>query len=334
MSYSGLMRFDADFKQRLKAQALSLGFSDCGVTTANDLGAATEAHFLEWLARGYHDRMTYLERQPLSRARPQELLDDARSVICLTVAYRSGGWEAQEGPAPDSTGRIARYARGEDYHEVIAPRLAELEKWLRLQGGEGVRTRKFCDAGPLMERAFAERAGLGFIGRNGLLITPRHGSWVLLAAIVTNLEIETDAPGVGSCHNCRRCLDACPTGALVAPHVLDARKCISNLTIERRGDFTPAEESAIVDWVFGCDICQEVCPYNKGATVSSYDGLNAPHFPEGILLLADLAELKSNREFERRFKNSPLLRARLKGILRNAKAVMTNQRKEAAMNRP
>jgi len=311
-----------ELKQRLKDEAARLGFAACGVAPADDLGPEVEARLREWLSAGYHDRMDYLARDPLRRARPRELLEDARSVICVAAAYRHSGADA---PTPDGTGRIARYARGDDYHDVLRQPLESLEAWLVREAGPETRTRRSCDTRPLLERAFAERAGLGFIGRHTLVIRPGTGSWLLLGAVLTNLELEPDAPITGTCGRCTRCLDACPTHAFPQPGVLDARRCISNLTIERRGEFSSEEAEALGEWVFGCDICQEVCPYNKAPVRESLPGLGAERFPDGVLQLADLAQLRSNSHFEKVFARSPLLRPRLKGLLRNAEAVRRNR---------
>ncbi len=312
----------AEFKNQLKARARELGFAQCGITSAEDLLPEVQAQLLEWLARGYHDKMEYLARNPLQRTRPAELLAEARSIICLSAQYTA---QHDIHDLPSSSGRIARYARGLDYHYILDKPLKELERWMIENGGEGTHTRRFCDAGPIMERQFAQRAGLGFIGRHGLLITPQAGSWVLLAAIMTNLEIAPDLPASGTCGRCRRCIEACPTGALTQDFVLDARKCISNLTIERKGEFSCEEERMLGQWVFGCDICQELCPYNKRPAIASFEELNPVRFPNGIIDFSILSEISSNSEFQKQFQYSPLLRSRLKGLRRNAQAVEKNK---------
>lgn len=318
-----------EFKHRLKQEALRLGFADCRVTHADDIAPEEQARLLDWLARGHHDRMAYMAREPLKRTKPRELLADAQSVVCLSARYAASQHESS---APAGFGRVARYARGADYHRVLGVPLKALESWLVEQGGPQTMTRRFCDAGPLLERAFAARAGLGFVGKNTMLINPAEGSWMFLAAIVTNIEMEPDLPISGTCGRCTRCLDACPTQALREPYVLDSRRCVSNLTIERRGEFSEEESRWLGDWVFGCDICQEVCPYNKKPSTASFDGLGAENFADGTLRLSDLAELQSNSAFERRFGHSPLLRARLKGLRRNADSVLNNQFEDSSDN--
>ena len=311
-------------KQRLKAEASRLGFSHCGVTEADGLGEPTEQRFAQWIENGYGGGMAYLKREPRRRARPRELLPGARSVVCLAARYAAHNPENPQAP-PRGWSRVARYARGRDYHLALDAPLKQLEAWLQAERGEGARTRRFCDAGPLLERQFAQRAGLGFIGKNTLLIAPGAGSWIVLAAIVTSLEIEPDEPGLGTCGACVRCLEACPASAFPEPYVLDARRCISSLTIEKRGEFTEQEARSIGHRLFGCDVCQEVCPYNKRPCQPSFPELDETRFPDGLFRLADLLAFRSNRPFERAFAGSPLLRPRLKGLRRNAAAVAANQ---------
>ncbi|OPZ06614.1 MAG: Epoxyqueuosine reductase [candidate division BRC1 bacterium ADurb.BinA364] len=273
--------------------------------------------------------MQWLERQPRRRARPWESLPGARSVVCVAAAYAARSASEGDPALSPGEGRVARYARGGDYHEAMDGPLRELERWIVRNGGGGhdgeCAAKRFCDTGPLLERWFAQSAGLGFIGRHGLLITPRHGSWVALGAIATTAAFEPDAPGEGTCGRCRRCLEACPTGAFAEPGVLDARRCISNLTIERRGAFSAKEAAWLGEWIFGCDVCQEVCPYNKKGAEPAFAALGETRFAGGRFPLGRPAEIASNRAFELEFAGSPLLRPRLNGMRRNSAAVAENR---------
>jgi epoxyqueuosine reductase len=275
-----------------------LGFNPVGIASATPALDA-EQRLQQWLAQGHAAGMTYLHRAQPRRGHPEDLLPGAKSVLCLAFNYYPGEPSFHSGSQP--SGRIARYAVGEDYHRVLKRKLRHLEQWLYRQGGPETRTRSFTDSAPILEREFARRAGLGFMGRNTHLIAPRYGSWVFLAEVVTNLELEPDSPLRSHCGTCTACLEACPTGALSESQGLDARKCISYWTIEHRGEFESAMQDRLQGWLFGCDICQEVCPFNRKARISS-EPLFLPGAGAGNRIeLEEVLSIDSDASFRDRF---------------------------------
>jgi epoxyqueuosine reductase len=302
---------------RVKSAASELGFDLCGVCPA--VGNLGLARFDEWLAAGYAGEMHYLPDRREAYADPKSNLDGARSIVMLAVNYRTvDPAEPQSG-----RGRVSRYAWGVDYHDVLRRKLDALGEVLARELPEA-RFRGVVDTAPLLEREFAELAGLGWIGKNTLLLDKRQGSWFFLAALLTDAELAYDQPHAADhCGTCRACLDACPTGAFTAEGVLDARRCISYLTIELRGPIPLDLRPAMGDWLFGCDVCQEVCPWNHRAAVSS-EGAFAPAQGATTLDLAELFDL-SAAEFKARFRHTPLWRAKRRGLLRNAAIVLGNQ---------
>jgi len=308
--------------EQVKAFARSRGFAPVGVTPAEPAEEAEE-RLRHWIDRGYGASMEYLARAHPRRGHPTDLLPEARSILCLAFNYYPGTPQLRHGGP--STGRIARYAVGKDYHWVLKKKLREIERFLAQIGGPETRSRSFVDSGPVLEREFARRAGLGFIGRNTHLITPTQGSWVFLCEVLTNLPLEPDKPIGVSCGSCTACLEACPTGALVEPFVLDSRKCISYWTIEHRGAIPETMQPQIKDWIFGCDLCQEVCPFNHKPKVTGES-----QFRQGVTLetrtpLMEILELASEESFRREFGAYPLLRPKREGIIRNALIVAVNQ---------
>ncbi len=300
---------------RIKEAATALGFDLVGITSAEP-ALEGEERLLKWIERGFAGDMEYMRRDPLRRAHPEEILPGARSVVSLAKNYYQPGPEEPleaSGPA----GRIARYAWGADYHLVIEKMLDRLAAVIRELGGRV--SRSYVDHGPVLERAFAERAGLGFIGKNTTLITERFGSWVFLAELITNLELEMDQPKINQCGACRACIEACPTGALIGPFQLDARRCISYLTIEQRGEI-PAELRPLVKkWAFGCDICQEVCPLNAAPVPTAEPEFSSQAGAGAYITAADLEE-----SFKKKFGATALSRAGRNGLLRNLKVVAEN----------
>ena len=304
----------ATFEARLKAQALGLGFDLAGIAT---LGPAESAPaFNRWIAAGHHGEMAYLERgaelrQDASRPEP-----GMRSALVVTLDY---GGRQPSGP-------IARYARGDDYHRLMWDRLEELLAWVRAERGDAVHGRAYVDTGPILERDLARRAGLGWFGKNTMLIHPEKGSFFFIGSLFLDLVLEPDAPfATEHCGSCTRCLDACPTQAFAEPGVLDARRCISYLTIELRGEIPLELREPMNDLVYGCDICQDVCPWNvKFAVAPPADGVLSPRAdrvapePRELLALDDAA-------FKARFGTSAITRTKRRGLARNAAVALGNR---------
>jgi epoxyqueuosine reductase len=304
--------------QELKSAAGRLGFELAGVCPA--VSPDGLARFQQWLGAGYAGEMEYLPRRAEAYAHPRHVLDGVRSLLLLACNYRN-----VEPAAPQrGRGRVSRYAWGTDYHELIRGRLSQLADFLHSRAPQA-QTRTVVDTAPLLEREFAQLAGLGWIGKNTLLLNRRAGSWFFLAALLTDLELEYDLPqATDHCGTCRACLDACPTGAFVDAYVLDPRKCISYLTIESRQPIPRQLREPLGDWLFGCDVCQEVCPWNHRAPVSEASGFE----PLDGLTDCELGKLfeLDDDGFRARFRHTPLWRPKRRGLLRNAAIVLGNQR--------
>jgi epoxyqueuosine reductase len=301
----------------VKAEARRLGFSLVGVCPA--IEPTGFPRLVEWLAAGHAGEMQWIGDRLEAYRHPRHVLDGVRSLVMLAMPYRTVEPQA---PAAGQ-GRVSRYAWGIDYHDLVRERLHALADYLRERSG-GCQTRGVVDTAPLLEREFAQLAGLGWIGKNTLLLNREAGSWFFLAALLTDAELAVDAPFTADhCGTCRACLDACPTGAFTAPYVLDSRRCISYLTIELDGPVPGELRAGVGDWLFGCDICQEVCPWNNRAPADGprefvpADGANP-------IELAPLFEL-DDEAFRRRFRKTPLWRARRRGLLRNAALVLGNR---------
>ncbi len=304
--------------EKIKNIARDLGFDPVGVASVDP--PQHWAFYQSWLAMGYAGEMGYLGRNLDRRSDVRRILPSAKSILCVGLNYLPESDGHKNGGHP--TGQIARYARGDDYHDVMRDRLFELLSEIqRIEpSAEG---RVYVDTGPVLERDFAERAGVGWFGKHTCLIDKGRGSWFFLGEIILNLDLEVDRPQLDHCGTCTRCLDACPTDAIVEPYAVDSRRCISYLTIELKGAVPRALRSDLGNWVFGCDICQDVCPWNrKHAEPTSEEafqarpGLNAPDLVE--LLHLDQAA------FSKRFKNSPIKRAKRRGLLRNAAIALGN----------
>jgi epoxyqueuosine reductase len=307
----------AQAAERVKALGLAVGFDLAGVAPA---APTRETEFLrEWLARGYAGEMAWIGRRVEERVDPRRVLPGARSVVALGLVYDPG---APGDPSPRGP-RVARYAGGADYHDVLLDRVRAFEAGLAPLLGRPVRTRGYVDTGPVLERAFAARAGLGWIGKNSCVIHPRLGSYLFLAVVVTDAELAADAPEPDHCGSCRACLDACPTAAFPEPYVLDATRCISYTTIESRGALPEPLRESHGDWVFGCDVCQEVCPWNlreRRRVPPDAHGLRARLAPREPWLAPTLAWLLALDEESWRAatRRTALRRARYRGLLRNA----------------
>lgn len=315
----------------VRALATEVGFDLVGVTMARPLPGA--GYYRDWLAAGHGAQMHYLRRHVQLRADPRLLLPGARSVICAGLNYRRSDGHRRADVAqptdrppgePGPVGRVAQYARGRDYHIVVRGLLAELVARLRARLGTPFEARVLVDTGPVLERELAAAAGLGWIGKNTCLLNDRFGSYLLLGEAITTLELEADGPVGARCATCRRCLDACPTGALRGPHVLDASRCISYLTIEHRGVISSEFHEAMADWVFGCDICQQVCPYNARGPLTGNAEIAADVVPRSLSLLRLLA-LRSG-EYRRLTAGSAARRARAEMWRRNAAIALGNAR--------
>lgn len=311
-----------DFTQRLKQTARTVGFQEVGVAPA--VAARGFSQFEHWLDRGYGGAMRYLENRRTAYAHPRFVLEGVRSLVVLLQSYRT----VEAAPAKPGQGRVARYAWNADYHDVIHERLHRLCDFVRREHPTA-RVRGVVDSAPLLEREFAQRAGLGWIGKNTLLLNRERGSWFFLAVLLTDLELTIDASAeTDHCGTCTACLDACPTAAFVAPYVLDARRCISYTTIELRDAIPPELRAAHGDWVFGCDVCQDVCPWNRKPAA-----VDEPEFaPAADMNPLDLAALFAldDDAFRRRFRGTPLWRTKRRGLLRNAAVALGNQRHAAA----
>ena len=306
----------------IKSQARELGFDACGVAPAGDL---PELGFLrEWLSRGYAASMSYMHRSAERRADVRRVLPSAQSVIVTATVYNTDRPYSTE--SRDHTrAHIARYAWGDDYHDVIGARLEALIAWMRAVSPDPFEARAYVDTGPVQERVYARHAGIGWIGKNTCVINPALGSWILLGEILCSLPLEADPPAFDQCGTCTLCLDACPTQALVSPGVLDSNRCISYLTIEHRGPIDPQTAGGVGVHVYGCDVCQEVCPWNAVAPRSD-DPAWQPRPAWDQPGLVDLLQM-SDGELERALENSAMQRARLAGLRRNIAIAVENARR-------
>ena len=320
-AFDRIKAVNASLTESIRNHALGLGFSAMGVAPARIL-EQDEASLLNWLGAGFHGEMAYMAREPIRRSRPEQVLPGAESVIVLATHYYPP--EPAEKRMPSSMGRVSRYAWGRDYHTVIEEKLSKLSAFIQKEGGPDVRCRSYVDHGPVLEKAYAREAGLGFIGKNTLLITEEFGSYVFLSVILTTLELSPGSSQTSQCGGCRLCLDACPTGALTAPFVLDARRCISYLTIENKGEIPEALRPQIGNWVFGCDICQEVCPYNARPKTTHLKEFYPDQGAGPVLDLEEVRGYRNDEAFKRRWGHTPLARPKRSGLARNAEAVLKN----------
>lgn len=327
----------------IKAEAAGLGFDLAGVAPA--VTPPGFPSFLDWLDRGYAGEMHYLPQRREAYSSPQSVMDGVRSIVMLAISYHQSAertcWTAPSDKLP-VMGRVASYAEGNsDYHDVIRDKLNRLALTVE-KIRPGCRTRGIVDTAPLLERDFARLAGLGWFGKNTMLLNRRLGSWFFLAALLVDVELDYDTPHVAShCGTCTRCLDACPTDAFVGPYVLDANRCISYLTIEHRGAVPAELREGMGDWLFGCDVCQDVCPWNRKAAVSEASVFGARSRDESgsdsenVGLQLDPLELLSLDEagFRARFRKTPLWRPKRVGLLRNACLVLGNRGDSRAVPR-
>ncbi|GMQ82354.1 MAG: tRNA epoxyqueuosine(34) reductase QueG [Rhodothermia bacterium] len=305
-----------NLKTALREQALRLGFIDMGISRAEPLDRESK-RLREWLKSGNHGTMGWMERNFEKRTDPRELVPGAISVISVLENYFK--------PIPHSTqpktGRISRYAWGDDYHLVMREKLQALLSWLQEQSGaEG---RVFVDSAPVMDKAWAARSGLGWIGKHSNLISATHGSWFFIGELIVDIELEPDERAADMCGTCTRCLDACPTDAITRPYVVDSKRCISYLTIEHREDDISSDlQARLGNWIYGCDICQDVCPWNRfsqPASETRYD----PRPGTLDTRLADWADMEE-ADFRKRFSKSPVKRTKWNGFIRNVRMARQN----------
>jgi epoxyqueuosine reductase len=303
-------------EEKLKAQAYGLGFDLVGIAALGPM--ETAAAYDAWLAKGYAGDMAYLERGAEKRRDSRLPFHGAKSAIVVGLDY---GGRQPSGP-------VARYARGDDYHDVMTTRLTDLHRWLEREVERPIAGKPYVDTGPLLERDLARRAGLGWFGKNTNLVNPRLGSFFFIGSLLVDLELEPDTPfGADRCGSCTRCVDACPTDAFVEPRVMDATRCISYLTIELKGDIPEHFHEAIGSNIYGCDICQEVCPYNvkfaRELKESAFGARPAIRDKDAIDLAEDLLEMEEEK-FREAFRKSPMKRAKRGGLARNAAVVLKN----------
>jgi len=300
----------------VKAQAYGLGFDLVGITTLGPM--ETGGAFDAWIEKGYAGEMDYLPRGAAKRRDSRLVFGGATSAIVVGLDY--GGREPG--------GPVARYARGDDYHDVMTERLNELHRWLQLELGRPIAGKPHVDTGPILERDLARRAGLGWFGKNTNLVNPRLGSFFFIGSLLVDLDLAADSPfEADRCGSCTRCLDACPTEAFVEPRVLDATRCISYLTIELKGDIPDAFHEAIGSNVYGCDICQDVCPYNvkfaRELREPAFSARDAIRDKDPEMLARELLDM-DDEEFRTAFRRSPMKRAKRRGLARNAAVVLGN----------
>ena len=306
----------AKLKQRLVSFAREIGFDSCRVAAC---GSAPHAEaFRNWLDEDGHGEMGYMERSEEKRCDPKKVLPDARSIVVLAKNYFQGG-AVHRNTATAKTGRIARYAWGDDYHDLIERGLDKIDEFLREFGGQ---QKCYVDTGPVLERDHAAEAGIGWHGKSTMLIDEQLGTWFFLAEVLTTLELPPDEPVPDRCGTCERCIKACPTGAITAPHRLDARRCISYLTIELKGSIPLELRPLIGNRIFGCDDCLDACPWNRFAQVSREAAFSARPSTVGMPL-RDYLSL-SDDEFRVLFRNSPIKRIKRRGFLRNVCIALGN----------
>jgi len=307
--------------EHVKLEAKALGFADVGIARISDAPVRKHGNRLaSWLDRHLYGTMAWMARDPSRRADPRRILPGCRSIVCVAMNY----YTDQQADERAGYGRIARYAWGRDYHDVLMQRLDQLQTAIR-QLAPDARMRAYVDTGPVMEKAWAQEAGLGWIGKHSNLVSTRFGSWLLLGELLTTLELDPDEPAEDLCGSCTLCIRACPTDALREPYVVDAPRCISYLTIElpRSGEDIPEDlQRRVGNRIFGCDDCLDVCPYNVNAVPTAESAFQ----PTPLMLAPSLETLSAmtDSEFATAFNGSPVTRARHGGFMRNVRLAMRN----------
>lgn len=308
----------------VKGRALELGFDRVAVGPADPPEHADA--FARWLDAGHAGTMAYLARTRAERLDPARLLSGARSLVAVALVYKPAEPAGDEGATGDTWRGVARYARGRDYHDVMRPRLERLAAFIGEATGAAARSRAAVDTSAVLERDLAARAGLGWIGKNTNLLAEDLGSYFFIGIVLTTAELGFDDRVPDRCGTCEACLTACPTAAFTGPHVLDARRCVSYLTIEHRGEIDPSLRPGIGEWLFGCDVCQDVCPWNRKSPSSRVPDFAPPRPLDSPRALLGLDEL----EFRERFRGSALRRTKRSGLVRNAAIVLGNTRDDGA----
>ena len=303
----------------IKAKAAELGFAKVGISRAD---ALTEegSRLREWLARRYHGTMEWMERNFEKRVDPRTIVPDAKSVISLAMNYYADVRHNNDA----NIGKFSRYAWGDDYHLVLTPRIQTLLDCIKSEQ-PAANARIYVDTGPVMDKAWAVRSGIGWLGKHTNVITKEYGSWVFLGEIILDVELEYDEPIADFCGTCSACIDACPTGAIVEPYVLDSNQCISYLTIEHKGGIADKLKPKFENWVYGCDICQDVCPWNSFQQQTNEEAF----LPRRENIAPKLEELEglTAKEFTQRFRRAPVKRTKLEGLKRNVQAVLEGRQR-------
>lgn len=312
------MKTPRELTEYVKQTARGLGFSKLGIARVEPL-SEEKVRLQEWLNRGYHASMAWMARDPEKRSDVRRIVPNAQSVVSLATNYFTPAAHSQD----PSVGKISRYAWGDDYHLLLTPRIQELVRCIKSERPDTVAA-FYVDTGPVMDKAWAVRAGIGWLGKHTNIITKEYGSWVFLGEIILDQELVYDEPMADFCGSCTACIDACPTGAIVEPYVLDSNRCISYLTIEHRGAVPDELTSKLDNWIFGCDICQDVCPWNRFQQPTEEHAFE----PRGRNISPDLESLRtiSPDEFSERFKHSPVKRTKREGLTRNVNAVIASQK--------
>ena len=301
--------------EEIKRKALELGFQKVGIARAERLNEEGE-HLGEWLRRGYHGTMGWMEKNVEKRTNPSAILPDVKSIVSVAMNYNSGHLHSDD----ENVGKISRYAWGDDYHDVLGSRLEKLLEFIR-EREPNAQGKMYVDTGPVMDKVWAQRAGIGWIGKHTNVITPEYGSWVFLGEIILNVELDFDMPATDHCGSCTLCIEACPMQAIVEPYVLDANRCISYLTIEHRGSIPDELSEQFDGWIYGCDICQDVCPWNEKFSVPTALSEFHPRKHNIAPELSEWAEM-TVEQFNEKFRKSAMKRTKHAGLMRNVKAVM------------